>query len=102
VRSRDSSPVLHKIFFPPAVSLLHGSFFIDRLFLPFVLGAAGTLAKAISIASLSLFFGDKVHSYSFLDRILWIEAAYNGLLAPAAFFMLSLVKKLFSMTQGRE
>ena len=71
-----------------AASLLHGSFYIDKLLLPIILGFAGTIAKALAAGALFLLFGSKVHAYSLLERTLWIEAAYNGLLAPLVFLLL--------------
>jgi len=84
-----------------AASLLHGSFFIDRFLLPIVLGTLGTIAKALAAGFLSLFFGSAVHSYSFLDRIIWLEAAYNGLVAPLVFFLLAPLKRALAPERGR-
>jgi len=83
-------------------SFLHGSFFIDRLVLPIALGALGTLAKAVAAGLLVLVFGDKVHGYALFERVLWIEAAYNGLVAPAVFLVLSLFRRLLVTARGRE
>lgn len=83
-----------------ATALLHGSFFIDRFLLPILLGLAGTLAKAIAAALLYLLFGQAIHVYSFLDRVLWIEAAYNGLLSPLVFLALSPLSR-FLVTERR-
>jgi rod shape-determining protein MreD len=85
-----------------ATALLHGSFYIDRIILPFVLGFVGTLLKAVAAELLSLFFGDKVRSYAFLERVLWIEAAYNGVLGPIVFFLLSPLKKILVTSRGHE
>jgi len=70
-------------------SILHGSFFIDRLVLPILLGVGGTLVKALTVGLLYLLFGSSIHAYSFIDKVLWIEAAYNGLLAPVVFFLMT-------------
>jgi rod shape-determining protein MreD len=83
-----------------ATALLHGTFFIDRFLLPILLGIAGTLAKALAAAILYLLFGSAIHVYSFIDRILWIEAAYNGLLAPLVFLALSPLSR-FLVTEHR-
>jgi rod shape-determining protein MreD len=83
-------------------SLLHGVFFIDRLVVPFALGALGTLAKALSAGLLSLLFSGKVQCYNILDRVLWIEVAYNGLVAPIIFFVLSLLRRILVTERGRE
>ncbi len=83
--------------------LLHGVFFIDKVLLPFVLGAVGTVAKALSAGLLSLVFAGKgLHRYDLLAPSLWIEAAYNGLLAPLIFLLLSLLKRLLVSERGRE
>jgi rod shape-determining protein MreD len=77
-----------------AAALLHGTFFIDRLFLPIVLGIASTIFKALVTGLLSLLFGGAVHAYNFLDRMIWIEAAYNGIIAPLVFLLLTPLKRL--------
>ncbi len=74
--------------------ILHGSFYIDRFFLPIVLGMGATLIKAILTALLSLLFGPSVHAYNFLDRMLWIEVGYNGVISPLVFLILSPLGKL--------
>jgi rod shape-determining protein MreD len=83
-----------KTFVAAAAGLLHGSFFIDRVFLPFALGAVATLFKALAAGILALLFGAKIQTYNFLDRVLWIEAAYNGLIAPLVFLLLGVMKRL--------
>ncbi|HTX74389.1 MAG TPA: rod shape-determining protein MreD [Rectinemataceae bacterium] len=82
-------------------SLMHGSFFIDRFLLPVVLGALGTIVKALAASFLALFFGAAVHSYSFLERMIWIEAAYNGLIAPFVFLLLSPLRRALAPQRGR-
>jgi rod shape-determining protein MreD len=84
-----------------AAALLHGSFYIDRLLLPVALGAAGTLAKAIVAGALHVLFGDKIHIYSIIDAALWIEAAYNGLLSPIVFLLLTPLSRFLVTERGR-
>jgi rod shape-determining protein MreD len=88
----SASPLGFHAFINSAVAataaLLHGSFFIDKLLLPVILGFAGTIAKALAAGALYLVFGSRVHAYSLFDRVLWIEAAYNALLAPLVFLLL--------------
>jgi rod shape-determining protein MreD len=84
-----------------AAAFLHGSFFIDRLILPLLLGIAGTIAKAIAAGALYLIFGSSIHAYSFIDRVLWIEAAYNGVLAPAVFLILTPLGRFLVTERGR-
>lgn len=94
----SASPLGFHAFVKTAVAtvsgLLHGSFFIDRVFLPVVLGIAATILKALATGLLSLLFGPVVHAYNFLDRMIWIEAAYNGVIAPVAFLLLTPLKRL--------
>ncbi len=85
-----------------SVALLHGTFYIDRLLLPLALGFAGTLAKALASGALFLLFGSRIQAYSFLDRSLWIEAAYNGLIAPLVFLLLSPLSRFLVSERGRK
>jgi rod shape-determining protein MreD len=101
----SASPLGFHAFVKTAVAastaLLHGSFFIDRLLLPILLGIAGTLAKAVAAGILYLLFGSVIHVYSILDRVLWIEAAYNGLLSPLVFLALAPLSRLLVTERGR-
>jgi rod shape-determining protein MreD len=83
-----------------ATALLHGSFFIDKLLLPLLLGFAGTIVKAIAAGALHILFGSVMHAYSFVDRVLWIEAAYNAVLAPIVFLLLTPLSR-FLVTERR-
>jgi rod shape-determining protein MreD len=88
----SASPLGFHAFIKTAVSaaaaLLHGSFYIDKILLPIILGVAGTIVKAVAAGALFILFGSKVHAYSLIGRTLWIEAAYNGVLAPFIFLIL--------------
>ena len=84
-----------------ATALLHGSFYIDRLVLPILLGFTGTIAKAIAAGALYLLFGSGIHAYSFVDRVLWIEAAYNCVLAPVVFLLLGPLSRFLVTERGR-
>jgi rod shape-determining protein MreD len=101
----SSSPLGFHAFVKTAVAsltaLLHGSFFIDRLVLPLVLGVAGTLAKALTAFLLYILFGSVIHIYSIVDRVLWIEAAYNGLISPLVFLALTPLSRFLVTEQGR-
>lgn len=101
----SASPLGFHAFIKTAVaasaSLLYGSFYIDKLLLPLALGFAGTLAKAVAAGLLFLLFGAKIHVYSLLDSKLWIEAAYNGLLAPAVFLLLGPLSRFLVTERGR-
>jgi rod shape-determining protein MreD len=84
-----------------AAALLHGSFYIDKLLLPVLLGFAGTIAKAIAADALYLLFGARIHVYSFLATGFWVEAAYNGLLAPLVFLLLTPLSRFLVTERGR-
>jgi len=101
----STSPLGFHAFVKTAVAaltaVLHGSFFIDRLLLPILLGIAGTIVKALAVGLLYLIFGSSIHAYSFVDKVLWIEAAYNGILAPAVFLILSPLNRFLVTERGR-
>ena len=101
----SSSPLGFHAFIKTAVAasaaLLHGSFYIDRVLLPVALCFAGTIAKAIAAAALYLLFGSKIHAYSLTDSVLWIEAAYNGILAPLVFLLLGPLSRFLVTKRGR-
>ncbi len=82
--------------------MLHGSFYIDRILLPVAMGAIGTLLKALGATLLFLLFGTKIQTYGLVDRILWIEVAYNGLIAPLVFLLLGTAKRLLVTESNRE
>jgi len=102
----SAAPLGYNAFLKTAVafltSLLHGSFAIDRVFLPFVMGFAGTVAKAASAEALAWLFKGALHSYSLASRVFWIEAALNAILSPIIFALLGLIKRLLITEQGRE
>jgi rod shape-determining protein MreD len=101
----SSAPLGFTAFMRTVVSYgfnsLSGSFYIDRILMPMLFGGAATLLKALSFAALSFLFPEFIHGYNFLDRILWIEAAYNAVLAPVVFFLLGLLKPLFVTIRNR-
>ncbi len=102
----SASPIGFTAFIKTTVSslagLLHGSFYIDKLFLPIVLGSLATLVKALAAGLLFLVFGSKLHVYNIFDLSLWIETAYNGVIAPIVFLLLSPLKMLLTAERGRE
>jgi len=101
----SASPIGFSAFIKTAVAsaagLLHGSFYIDRLLLPIALGAIGTVAKALAAGLLFLVFGSHLHAYDVLGRALWLEAAYNGIIAPLVFLLLTPLKGLVKAERGR-
>ena len=58
------------------------------------MGVLATILKALGAGFLVLLFGMKMQTYNFLDRILWVEAAYNGIIAPIVFLLLGLLRKI--------
>jgi len=70
-------------------NLLTGKFYIDKIFMPALFGFVATLAKALYLAILSVIFSEKILSYDLLGRVLWIEVAYNAVIAPILFLLLS-------------
>ncbi len=101
----SSSPLGFTSFVRTIVSYgfnsLAGNFYIDRLLMPMLFGAAATLIKALSTAVLAFVFPVFIHGYDFLDKILWIETAYNAVLAPLVFFILGLLKPIFVTARNR-
>lgn len=70
-------------------NMLSGKFYIDRLLMPALFGFLSTLAKALNLLVLSVFFSGKVFTYDFFGAGLWIEAGYNAVAAPLIFLLLS-------------
>lgn len=101
----SSAPLGFNAFVRTVISfgfnLISGSFYIDRILMPMLFGATATLLKALATAVLALAFPAFIHGYDFLDRILWIETAYNAVLAPVLFFLLGLLKPLFVTARNR-
>ena len=101
----SSAPLGFNAFIRTIVSYgfncLSGNFYIDRILMPMLFGAVGTLAKALSTALLALLFPAFIHGYNFLDRVLWIEMAYNAVLSPVLFFILGLFKPLLVTARNR-
>ena len=101
----SASPLGFHAFIKTAVAsvaaILHGSFFVDRVFLPIVLGFAGTIVKAVAAGVLYLIFNRKTHVYSFVAANLWIEAIYNGLLGPIVYILLGPLSRFLVTERGR-
>lgn len=70
-------------------NLLSGKFYIDRVIMPAVFALIATLLKAFLSIVLAFFFSPKLNSYNFLSSTLWIECAYNAVIAPVLFILLS-------------
>ncbi|ULQ59990.1 rod shape-determining protein MreD [Brucepastera parasyntrophica] len=72
-----------------------GSFNIDRIFLPFLLGAGATFLKMVLTWILSLFFGSDILLYRLNGFVFWIEMLENAICAPIIFAILGLFPSLF-------
>jgi rod shape-determining protein MreD len=72
---------------------LSGHLFSDRILMPIVFGVAGTLLKAGLLAILTLLFQGKVPAYDFTKPLIWIEAGYNGAIAPFFFLLIGFLDK---------
>ena len=79
-------------------SFLHGSVHIDRILMPFFIGAGSTILKALWSTFLAFLFGGRLRSYDFAGKNLWIEVGYNAVLAPVLFALLGAA---FSFVENR-
>lgn len=70
-------------------NLLSGKFYIDKFLMPAIFGSVATLAKAVFLGILAIFFPGKILCYDIVSSVLWIEVAYNAIVAPILFFLLS-------------
>ena len=68
--------------------IFKGAFFLDVFFLPFILCALATIAKALIMFLLNLIMGNSVPVYSLFSILFWIELGLNSLCAPVLFFLL--------------
>jgi rod shape-determining protein MreD len=75
-----------------AVGIFKGAFFLDVFFMPFILCALATIAKAIILFFLNLIMGSAVPVYSLFSLLFWIELGLNSLSAPVLFFLLKRFK----------
>jgi rod shape-determining protein MreD len=71
-----------------AAGIFKGAFFLDVFFLPFILCALATAAKAVIMFLLNLIMGQAVPVYSLFSLLFWIELGLNSLSAPFLFFLL--------------
>lgn len=72
---------------------LSGRFYIDKILMPLLFGIAATIMKALMLAVFSWIFKEKILAYDFLQPLIWIETAYNGLLAPILFLLLGFMDR---------
>lgn len=74
---------------------LAGSFNLDRILIPFAMGVAATLVKALTTWILSFFFGPGILVYKLAGSVFWLEVFANGLCAPIVFAFLGFFPGLF-------
>jgi rod shape-determining protein MreD len=72
--------------------LLSGNVFIDPFLMPIVLAVVATILKGFLAGIVSAVFGIASSGFITFTGRLWIEAGYNGLVAPFLFALLSLFK----------
>ncbi|MDR0302802.1 MAG: rod shape-determining protein MreD [Treponema sp.] len=68
--------------------IFKGAFFLDVFFMPLILCALATIAKAAIMFLLNLIMGSAVPVYSLFSPSFWIEFGLNSLSAPLLFFLL--------------
>jgi rod shape-determining protein MreD len=73
---------------------MNGTFFLDGFFLPMILCAAATAAKAALYFILNLLFAGAVPAYSLAAPVFWVELLLNTITAPFLFGLLKLFKSL--------
>ena len=78
--------------------LIKGNFFLDIFFLPMILCAIATLAKAAVIFILHLVLAKAVPAYSLTTPVFWAELALNCICAP---FLFGLLRRLGPLSAGR-
>jgi len=72
--------------------IFKGAFFLDVFFLPFILCALATIAKALFMFLLNFIMGNAVPVYSLFKILFWIELGLNSLCAPLLFLLLKHIR----------
>jgi rod shape-determining protein MreD len=72
--------------------LLSGNVFIDPFLMPIILAVIATILKGFLAGIVSAVFGIASSGFIIFTGRLWIEAGYNGLVAPFLFALLGLVR----------
>jgi rod shape-determining protein MreD len=80
---------------------LSGRFYIDRVLMPMFFGLSATIIKALMIMILSWIFKGKILAYDFTEPLIWIETAYNSIIAPVLFLLMSLFDRLILPMESR-
>lgn len=82
---------------------LHGSFNLDHIFIPAIMGCVATFLKAFLVLLLSILFGLNIQLYSLFSTVFWFEVLGNTVCAPIVFALLGLFKDVFIIkTRGFE
>jgi len=76
-----------------------GSFNMNKVFIPAVMGGCATVFKAIVTLVLSLFFKSDVLVYAVTGSTFWLEVLENMICAPMVFALLGLFSTLFVADQ---
>ncbi|MGD9938240.1 MAG: rod shape-determining protein MreD [Clostridia bacterium] len=80
---------------------LSGRFYIDKVLMPMFFGLSATILKAIMLMILSWIFKGKILTYDFTQPLIWIEVAYNSIIAPVLFFFMKFFDKLILPVESR-
>jgi rod shape-determining protein MreD len=72
-----------------------GSFNLDRVLTPALMGFSATVLKALITWVLSFFFGPDLIVYRLTGSVFWLEAILNAVCAPLVFALLSRFPALF-------
>jgi len=73
-----------------------GSFNLDRILIPALMGIGATALKALVTWMLSLFFGPAIIVYRLIGSALWLEILANAVCAPAIFAVMGLFPALYT------
>lgn len=84
-----------------ATGKLSGMYNLDKILVPFLMGAGATLVKMLTITVLSLLFGGKVVVFGLADSTFWLEVLFTGCCAPIVFALLALFPSLFIIRSNR-
>ncbi|TVR03808.1 MAG: rod shape-determining protein MreD [Spirochaetaceae bacterium] len=87
-----------------AVGFLAGStrnkMFLDPIFMPIILVTGATLFKTLLAALVIGVFGIETATQRLFGQRLWIELAYNAVLAPVVFALLNAIRPLYQTARG--
>lgn len=74
---------------------ISGSFNLNKVFIPALMGFSATVLKALLTWILTLFFGSEILVYKLTGMTLWLEILLNTLCAPVVFALLGLFPSIF-------